>query len=936
VASYTIPQDDRDGGSRRLFDMVCFLREAGWAVDYVAASRLGEDRYVRVMQRIGVAVHDDSRRPARAGEPARSDVVDPLVRTAAFDIALLAFWPVAELYLPVIRRHSPQTRVLVDSVDLHFLREARHSLSPTAEAGAASLLDDDSGSRFVGELNTYASADAVLTVSEKEAAILRDYTGDARLPRVVPLCEEMEPSTLPPAGRSGILFLGSFQHRPNVEGLKFFCKDIIPRLDPELLARHPILVVGNGLDDAVRRITDGVASVRCVGWVPSVVPYFRAVRLSVVPLLHGAGTKQKLVQALMAGTPTVTTSIGAEGLDLKDGEHVLIADDPGAFARGVERLLRDDRLCQDLATRGRAHVGAAHGRAVVRDRLLRTVGDVLAGPVKPAMLPDSPRERYETRMARAYYSGIATRVRALVAVAPQGGTLLIATGGSAEFLKLDGYTPWHFPRAADGERRADSFADGTAAVNHLEALRSDGADWLLVPVHSAWMLEHYPELRAHLDARYQLAGREEGVGVLYDLRERVRQGHRSEGLNGRVSPEANGALPAGRVSGNGAVHDLGPAHRPAEPPVKLIAFYLPQFHPIPENDRWWGEGFTEWRNVVKARPLFPGHHQPQLPTDLGFYDLRCPETRQEQADLARRYGIHGFCYYHYWFNGKRLLERPFNEVLRSGEPDLPFCLCWANEPWSRRWDGSESDVLQPQSYGPDDDRNHIRWLLGAIADPRAIAIDGRPVFLVYRTDQLPDPARTTDVWREEVGRAGLKGLYLIAVETGWDAGWDATKVGFDAKLLFQPQFSILGTVARTDVANPRLRVFDYQKAWPVLAHPDPVSYPRYDSVFPSWDNTPRKGEEGWVVHNSTPEAYEAWLRLAVERAMARPADQRVVFVNAWNEWAEGTHLEPDRTHGRAYLDATRRALSAPGRSRRRTSDDRRTAQLVGAGGREPR
>src|SRR5215472_10557960 len=166
--------------------------------------------------------------------------------------------------------------------------------------------------------------------------------------------------------------------------------------------------------------------------------------------------------------------------------------------------------------------------------------------------------------------------------------------------------------------------------------------------------------------------------------------------------------------------------------ARLIAFYLPQYHPIPENDAWWGRGFTEWTNVSRAQPLFPSHYQPQLPADLGFYDLRLPDVRCTQAELARTHGIHGFCYYHYWFQGKRLLGRPFEEVLASGEPDLPFCLCWANEPWSRRWNGRPDDVLQAQEYSLADDQAHIRWLLPALKDRRAIRIDGKPVFIVYQ------------------------------------------------------------------------------------------------------------------------------------------------------------------------------------------------------------
>src|ERR1035438_6297622 len=193
---------------------------------------------------------------------------------------------------------------------------------------------------------------------------------------------------------------------------------------------------------------------------------------------------------------------------------------------------------------------------------------------------------------------------------------------------------------------------------------------------------------------------------------------------------------------------------------RAIAFYLPQYHPIPENDAWWGKGFTEWISVTKARPLFKGHYQPQLPADLGFYDLRVPEARRAQAGLAREYGIHGFCYYHYWFHGKRLLERPFNDVLESGKPAFPFCLCWANENWTRRWDGKEEQVLLKQVYSIEDDIQHIRALLPVFKDSRYIKVNGKPVFLVYRIGNLPAPAETLRRWREEAAKAGLPGLYI--------------------------------------------------------------------------------------------------------------------------------------------------------------------------------
>ena len=198
-----------------------------------------------------------------------------------------------------------------------------------------------------------------------------------------------------------------------------------------------------------------------------------------------------------------------------------------------------------------------------------------------------------------------------------------------------------------------------------------------------------------------------------------------------------------------------------------------------------GKGFTEWTNVVKARPRFTGHYLPHLPADLGFYDLRLPEA---QAALAASYGIHGFCHYHYWFNGRRILERPVNEILKSGEPDFPFCLCWANEPWSRRWDGSNDEVLLEQRYSASDDLAHIRALIPFFLDPRYIRVNDRPFLAVYRASELPDPQRTGDLWRREVERAGLKGLFLVRVESPNESG-DPRNIGFDSALEFEPCWS---------------------------------------------------------------------------------------------------------------------------------------------------
>ena len=338
--------------------------------------------------------------------------------------------------------------------------------------------------------------------------------------------------------------------------------------------------------------------------------------------------------------------------------------------------------------------------------------------------------------------------------------------------------------------------------------------------------------------------------------------------------------------------------------ARLLAFYLPQFYPIPENDRWWGNGFTEWTNVVKARPLFAGHYQPHIPANLGFYDLRVTEVRQAQADLAKKYHIEGFCYWHYWFHGKRLLERPFDEVLASGQPDFPFCLSWANETWSRRWHGTGSahEVLQEQTYSPEDDVSHIRWLIKAFADPRYITVDGRPLFLVYKPADLPDPKRTTDLFRSECVRHGLREPFLLASNSHADR--DYRQMGFDRTLEFEPQLGLL-----PGPTDPGLKRYDYVEARRRMMSRI-RDFPIYPCIFVRWDNTPRRSENGIVFTDSTPETFEVGLTEIVRSVAHKPYDDRVVIVNAWNEWAEGNHLEPDLKYGLAYLEAVRRVNSA--------------------------
>lgn len=367
--------------------------------------------------------------------------------------------------------------------------------------------------------------------------------------------------------------------------------------------------------------------------------------------------------------------------------------------------------------------------------------------------------------------------------------------------------------------------------------------------------------------------------------------------------------------------------------MKLLCFYLPQFHPIPENDEWWGPGFTEWTNVARARPRFRGHYQPHIPADLGFYDLRLPETRRAQAELAQEYGIGGFCYYHYWFNGRRLLERPFDEVLESGEPDFPFCLCWANGNWTRRWDGRESEILLAQDYTEYDPAEHVAWLADAFADPRYIRVGDRPLFLVYNPEAIPDLTGVVRAWRNEAAARGEPRLYLCAVRSPGAAlpYAEAMRVGFDAMLEFSPSGrNPLATIpdggaikrglrfvrravgrARTELLAPfrsRLYIHRYSDYVDAALQADPVGERTFPCVMPSWDNSARRPSGAAVVQNDDPSLYRRWLEHAIRRVSSRPPDEQIVFINAWNEWAEGCHLEPDLRFGRRFLEATCDAL----------------------------
>ncbi len=346
--------------------------------------------------------------------------------------------------------------------------------------------------------------------------------------------------------------------------------------------------------------------------------------------------------------------------------------------------------------------------------------------------------------------------------------------------------------------------------------------------------------------------------------------------------------------------------------IRLVAFYLPQFHPFPENDLWWGKGFTEWTNVTKAEPLFVGHYQPHLPADLGFYDLRVPEVRRSQIALAKAHGIDAFCYHYYWFSGKRLMERPLDDMLADPASDMPFCLCWANENWTRRWDGWDDDILIAQNYSESDPLESIMSLEPFLRDPRYIEHEGKKLILVYCPQRLPDSAAWMAVWRDYARTAGLGDLHLVSALT--HGSWSYRANGFDGGVEFPPH-NITGQ--QFSPVQPGLGFFDDFKGACVDYHSVAEFYLGRDrsdepdvfrTVYPSWDNTARRSANALVTLNATPANYEYWLhRTIVETRREFPDRERLVFINAWNEWAEGCHLEPDRKHGHAFLEATLRA-----------------------------
>ncbi len=359
--------------------------------------------------------------------------------------------------------------------------------------------------------------------------------------------------------------------------------------------------------------------------------------------------------------------------------------------------------------------------------------------------------------------------------------------------------------------------------------------------------------------------------------------------------------------------------------ARVIAMYLPQYHPIPLNDEWWGPGFTEWTNVASAKPLFKGHYQPRVPADLGFYDLRLSETREKQAQLAMAAGIEGFMYWHYWFGkGKRLLERPFDEVLKSGKPDFPFCLGWANHSWSRKtWTakngGNAGTVAVEQTYIKNEYVDHFYDVLPAFKDPRYIQVDGKPFFLIYNILEIPNLKEFLDCWNKLAVENGLRGIHFVGnimghylelkkkevLNSGVDAMVDSSLFTAEKKL---SNIGAYWKKFKTRVLKSGPECYDYADLIPHLTDEFEHLENVYPSIFPQLDRTPRAGKEAIVITGSSPELFEKLLKSKVDKIQNKQLENRIIIINAWNEWGEGMYLEPDLKYGHGYLNAIRKVV----------------------------
>lgn len=360
--------------------------------------------------------------------------------------------------------------------------------------------------------------------------------------------------------------------------------------------------------------------------------------------------------------------------------------------------------------------------------------------------------------------------------------------------------------------------------------------------------------------------------------------------------------------------------------IKIIAFYLPQFHTFPENDKWWGKGFTEWTNTKKAKPLFKGHNQPKTPLNENYYNLLDDEVKKRQAKLAKENGIYGFCYYHYWFkNGKKLMEKPVEQMLKNKEIDMPFCLSWANEPWSRRWDGSENEIIMPQEYGGREEwKKHFEYLYQFFCDKRYIKINENPIFIIYKPELIPNINDMIDYWNQLAKEKGINKIEFIYQYPQFYYMKDKDESRFSYGIQFEPIFSngdmqykmsnkkekITFLLANKDILIRKIRnklcngpkLYSYDDTWKRILESRPLNNKMIPGAFVDWDNTARRGKKATCYIGANPDKFKKYMeKLVIKTEQEYGKD--MIFINAWNEWAEGAYLEPDEKYGYKYLNA---------------------------------
>jgi len=508
VGAPFLPAYDRESGNQRIYDLVNFLLNDGWAVTFVAKRATPDDaRHGAELRRRGVATY------IAPGPELRT-----IIEVGRFDLAIFAFWYTGELFGSLVRSISPSTRIVIDPIDLHFLRESRRRFAG-GHSNASRVLDPDFANLMARELNVYAAADAVLAVSKKEADLINDLTGSTDLAEVLPDNEQVIADRRQRAARRGMVFIGNCRHPPNVEAARHLVSDVVPRLGRDLLTEHPIRIVGNETVAALGDIAQGVDGVRVVGWVPSVYPYLEQARIALAPLLHGAGTKRKMIQSLMVGTPTVSTRVGIEGLPVEHEREVLVAEGPDAFAAAVTRLATDDDLWERLSVGGRDCLTALHGRDRVEEQFHAIVERTLATKAKPPFLAQASLRIYRKNLYREYlnYPALVRRVRqAVLAVTEPGAIVAVVSKGDDSLVGYRDRRGIHFPAAPDGSWLGYYPADGAGALQQLVTVREMGASHLVVPSPAMWWLTTYPEFAATLRAGVAVF-EEETTGVVFAI-----------------------------------------------------------------------------------------------------------------------------------------------------------------------------------------------------------------------------------------------------------------------------------------------------------------------------------------------------------------------------------------------------------------------------------